>query len=93
MTCAYILKRDWKKHGNDWKGKIHIYCGDMDNYYLNNAVYLAEEISKKLRHLTTMVKWIMVIELSIVGMAITTSQMRFPDYAIIGCLFQNGQKV
>ncbi|MGB2845375.1 MAG: hypothetical protein WBC02_11015, partial [Candidatus Aminicenantaceae bacterium] len=25
------------------KGKIHIYCGDMDNYYLNNAVYLIEE--------------------------------------------------
>ena len=41
---AYILKRDWEKHGKDWKGKIHIYCGDMDNYYLNNAVYLAEEI-------------------------------------------------
>ena len=41
---AYILKRDWGKHGEDWKGKIKIYCGDMDNYYLNNAVYLAEEI-------------------------------------------------
>ncbi|MGD1946594.1 MAG: hypothetical protein ACFB0A_10125, partial [Croceivirga sp.] len=25
------------------KGKIHIYCGDMDNYYLNNAVYLMED--------------------------------------------------
>ena len=41
---AYILKRDWAKHGEDWKHKIHLYCGDMDNYYLNNAVYLAEEI-------------------------------------------------
>jgi len=41
---AYILKRDWAKHGNDWVNKIHLYCGDMDNYYLNNAVYLAEEI-------------------------------------------------
>ncbi|PQJ20820.1 alpha/beta hydrolase-fold protein [Tenacibaculum sp. SG-28] len=41
---AYILKRDWAKHGQDWKNKIHLYCGDMDNYYLNNAVYLAEEI-------------------------------------------------
>ena len=41
---AYILKRDWAKHGNDWAHKIHLYCGDMDNYYLNNAVYLAEEI-------------------------------------------------
>ena len=41
---AYILKRDWAKHGNDWVNKIHLYCGDMDNYYLNNAVYLTEEI-------------------------------------------------
>ncbi len=41
---AYILKRDWAKLGPKLKGKIHIYCGDMDNYYLNNAVYLAEEI-------------------------------------------------
>ena len=24
-------------------GKLHIYCGDMDNYYLNNAVYRMEE--------------------------------------------------
>jgi len=41
---AYILKRDWPTLGEKWKGKIHLYCGDMDNYYLNNAVYLAEEI-------------------------------------------------
>ncbi|MEM9919323.1 MAG: alpha/beta hydrolase-fold protein [Bacteroidota bacterium] len=40
---AYILKRDWKTLGPKLKGKIHIYCGDMDNYYLNNAVYLMED--------------------------------------------------
>ena len=40
---SYILKRDWKILGPKLKGKIHIYCGDMDNYYLNNAVYLIEE--------------------------------------------------
>ncbi len=40
---AFIMKRDWKILGPKLKGKIHIYCGDMDNYYLNNAVYLAEE--------------------------------------------------
>ncbi len=38
----YILQRDWKTLGPKLKGKIHIYCGDMDNYYLNNAVYLME---------------------------------------------------
>lgn len=40
---AYIMKRDWKTLGPKLKGKIHIYCGDMDNYYLNNAVYATEE--------------------------------------------------
>ena len=45
---AYILKRDWAKNGEKWKGRIHIYCGDMDNYYLNNAVYLTEEMLKGL---------------------------------------------
>ena len=39
----YILERDWKTLGPKLEGKIHIYCGDMDNYYLNNAVYLMEE--------------------------------------------------
>ena len=38
----YILERDWEKVGEKLKGKIHIYCGDMDNYYLNNAVYSME---------------------------------------------------
>jgi hypothetical protein len=41
---SYILKRDWSKHGKDWKGKIYIYCGDMDNFYLNNAVYFTEQM-------------------------------------------------
>ena len=39
----YILERDWDKLGDKLRGKIHIYCGDMDNYYLNNAVYLMED--------------------------------------------------
>ena len=40
---GYILKRDWKILGPKLEGKLHIYCGDMDNYYLNNAVYLVEQ--------------------------------------------------
>ena len=39
----HILKRDWAELGPKLEGKLHIYTGDMDNYYLNNAVYLAEE--------------------------------------------------
>ena len=40
---SYILKRDWAKLGPKLEGKINIYVGDMDNFYLNNAVYLVEE--------------------------------------------------
>lgn len=43
----HILERDWKTLGPKLQGKIHIYCGDMDNYYLNNAVYLMEDFLKK----------------------------------------------
>ncbi len=38
----HILERDWKDLGPRLVGKIHILTGDMDNYYLNNAVYLTE---------------------------------------------------
>ncbi|MGC3948361.1 MAG: alpha/beta hydrolase-fold protein [Chryseolinea sp.] len=43
----HILERDWATLGPKVAGKIHIYCGDMDNYYLNNAVYLMEDFLKK----------------------------------------------
>ncbi|TDQ17522.1 hypothetical protein DFQ04_2176 [Algoriphagus boseongensis] len=43
FDLSYIMERDWETLGKKLEGKIHIYCGDMDNYYLNNAVYLTEE--------------------------------------------------
>ena len=45
-----IIKRDWPKIGEKLKSKIHIYVGDMDNFYLNNAVYTAEDMIKKLEN-------------------------------------------
>ena len=45
---TYILKRDWAKLGPKVRGKMRIYVGDMDNYYLNNAVYLTEQVLKGL---------------------------------------------
>ena len=39
----HILERDWATLGPKLAGKLHLYCGDMDNYYLNNAVYLMED--------------------------------------------------
>ncbi|HTH23757.1 MAG TPA: hypothetical protein VL919_01550, partial [Vicinamibacterales bacterium] len=39
-----IVRREWNKGlGKKLEGKLNIYVGDMDNFYLNNAVYLAEE--------------------------------------------------
>ncbi|MDW7759878.1 MAG: alpha/beta hydrolase-fold protein [Acidobacteriota bacterium] len=43
----YLLEKNWKTIGPKLKGKIHIYVGDMDNYYLNNAVYFMEEFLEK----------------------------------------------
>ncbi|MFM8603563.1 MAG: hypothetical protein ACKOC2_05665 [Gemmatimonadota bacterium] len=43
---SYILQRDWATLGPKVRGKLRIYVGDMDNYYLNNAVY---EVEKFLR--------------------------------------------
>jgi hypothetical protein len=47
---THIIQRDWPKIGEKLKGKIHIYVGDMDSYYLNNAVYTAEDVLKKLQN-------------------------------------------
>ncbi|MBI4503229.1 MAG: hypothetical protein HY700_18990 [Gemmatimonadetes bacterium] len=44
---SWILRRDWSTGlGKKLEGKIHLYVGDMDNYYLNNAVYLVEGFLK-----------------------------------------------
>lgn len=47
---GHILRRDWKKLGPKLEGKIHIYVGEADNYYLNNAVYLVEEFLKSTKN-------------------------------------------
>lgn len=38
-----ILERDWAKLGPELTGKIHIYVGSDDTYFLNDAVYLMED--------------------------------------------------
>ncbi|MFN9215031.1 MAG: hypothetical protein ACK53A_03590 [Gemmatimonadota bacterium] len=43
---SHILRRDWKTLGPKLRGKLRIYVGDMDNYYLNNAVYEVESFLK-----------------------------------------------
>jgi hypothetical protein len=38
-----ILQRDWNTLGPKLQGKLHIYVGSDDTYFLNNAVYLMED--------------------------------------------------
>jgi hypothetical protein len=40
---SHILRRDWKTLGPKLRGKLFLYVGEMDNFYLNNAVYLVDE--------------------------------------------------
>jgi hypothetical protein len=40
------LKTNWTALGPQLKGKIHLYVGDMDNYFLNLAVYQLEDYLK-----------------------------------------------
>jgi hypothetical protein len=39
----YYLEANWQRIGPGLVGKIHIICGDMDNFYLNLAVYRMED--------------------------------------------------
>ncbi len=43
---GHILKHDWATLGPKLEGKIHIYVGEADNYFLNNAVYLVDDFLK-----------------------------------------------
>jgi hypothetical protein len=42
-----ILQRDWMKLGPKLQGKLHIYVGYEDTYFLNDAVYLMEDFLKQ----------------------------------------------
>jgi Putative esterase len=43
---SHILARDWSTLGPKLKGKIHIYVGTADTYFLNDAVYYTEDFLK-----------------------------------------------
>ncbi len=39
----YYLQKNWSWLGSKLVGKLHLSCGDMDNFYLNEAVYELEK--------------------------------------------------
>ncbi len=50
FDLTHIIQRDWATLGPKLTGKIHIYVGSADTYYLNNAVYRAQDVLEKLKN-------------------------------------------
>ncbi|HNS67498.1 putative secreted protein [Mesotoga infera] len=46
----YILQKNWEELGPKIAGDVHVAVGDMDNYYLNEAVYLLKNAMKKMEN-------------------------------------------
>ena len=49
FDLAHIIERDWGSLAPKLRGKIHIYVGTGDNYYLTDSVYFAQERLEALR--------------------------------------------
>jgi len=43
----YYLEQNWSTLGKDLQGKLHFACGDMDQFYLNLAMYEMEAFLEK----------------------------------------------
>ena len=46
FDLSYHLSKNWATEGPKLAGKLHVYVGDMDNYYLNLAVYRLQDFLK-----------------------------------------------
>ncbi len=46
FDLSAILQRNWTTLGPKLEGKIHVYVGSADTYFLNNAVYYLEDVLK-----------------------------------------------
>jgi hypothetical protein len=43
FDLSYIIGRDWQTLAPKLQGKIHLYVGNGDNYYLTDSVYFGQE--------------------------------------------------
>ena len=48
FDLTHIVARDWATLGPKLAGKLHIYVGSADTYFLTNAVYFAQDTLEKL---------------------------------------------
>ncbi len=42
-----VLEKDWETVGPKLRGKLHVWVGEADDYFLNNAVHLLDEFLQK----------------------------------------------
>jgi Putative esterase len=42
-----VLARDWPRLGPRLRGKLHLFVGEADSFYLNDAVYLMDDFLKQ----------------------------------------------
>ena len=50
FDLTHIIQRDWATLGPKLAGKIHIYVGSADTFFLNNAVYYAQDVLQGLKN-------------------------------------------
>ena len=43
FDLRYYMEKNWHWLGPKLVGKLHFICGDMDNFYLNQALYKLED--------------------------------------------------
>jgi hypothetical protein len=49
FDLTHIIARDWATLAPKLQGKIHLYVGNGDNYYLTDSVYYAQEVLESLQ--------------------------------------------
>jgi hypothetical protein len=49
FDLSHIIARDWATLAPKLKGKIHLYVGNGDNYYLTDSVYYSQEVLESLQ--------------------------------------------
>lgn len=49
FDLSHVIARDWKTLAHKLQGKIHLYVGNGDNYYLTDSVYFAQETLESLK--------------------------------------------
>ena len=49
FDLSHIIARDWATLAPKLKGKIHLYVGNGDNYYLTDSVYYGQEVLESLQ--------------------------------------------